>query len=64
LSDDNTSYLLTKERSEDIFDDSKSIADIDIVISGGGLKGYFMVGATFILAKEMKKRNLRYLTQK
>ncbi len=36
-----------------------SIVDIDVVISGGGLKGYFMVGATFILAKEMKKRNLR-----
>ena len=43
---------------EQLFDRAP-IADIDIVISGGGLKGYFMVGSTYILAKEMKKRRLR-----
>jgi hypothetical protein len=36
----------------------KPIAEIDVVISGGGMKGYFMVGCTYILAKELKKNNV------
>lgn len=34
------------------------LAEIDVVISGGGMKGYFMVGCTYILAKELKKNNI------
>ena len=36
-----------------------SVADIDIVISGGGLKGYFMAGASAILQKELIKNNVK-----
>ena len=32
--------------------------EIDIVLSGGGLKGYFMVGASNILMKELDKRGI------
>jgi hypothetical protein len=34
------------------------IAEIDVVVSGGGMKGYFMVGCTYILAKELMKNNV------
>ena len=39
--------------------DRTSVADIDIVISGGGLKGYFMAGASAILQKELIKNNVK-----
>jgi len=32
---------------------------IDVVLSGGGLKGYFMVGAGNILQKELEKRKMK-----
>lgn len=31
---------------------------VDIVISGGGLKGYFVTGASFVLKKELEARNI------
>jgi len=34
-------------------------AEIDIVISGGGLKGYFMTGCSHILQHELRKQNIR-----
>lgn len=34
-------------------------AEIDLVISGGGFKGYFMCGAAHVLTKELAKRNMR-----
>jgi hypothetical protein len=33
--------------------------EIDLVISGGGIKGYFMTGASHILKHELKKQNIR-----
>jgi len=33
--------------------------EIDVVLSGGGLKGYFMCGAGYILLKELKKKNIK-----
>jgi Patatin-like phospholipase len=36
-----------------------SVAEIDLVISGGGFKGYFMCGAAHVLMKELAKRNMR-----
>ena len=35
------------------------IAEIDVVISGGGLKGYFTTGCMNILSAELKRRNIR-----
>lgn len=35
------------------------ITEIDVVISGGGLKAYFMSGACFVLTRELKKKNIR-----
>lgn len=32
--------------------------EIDIVVSGGGLKGYFMTGCSHILKHELKKQNI------
>ena len=34
-------------------------AEIDIVISGGGLKGYFMCGAVSILKRELQRYNVK-----
>lgn len=34
------------------------VAEIDLVISGGGLKGFFMCGAAHVLRKELSKRNI------
>eukprot|EP00605_Chrysophyceae_sp_TOSAG23-4_P002887 GSChrysophyteH1.ASY1.ANO1.3182.1 assembled CDS len=33
--------------------------EIDVVLSGGGLKGYFMAGASYVLRKELRKRNIK-----
>jgi hypothetical protein len=33
-------------------------AEIDIVISGGGLKGYFVTGCSHILKSELRKQNI------
>jgi hypothetical protein len=33
-------------------------AEIDIVVSGGGLKGYFVTGCSHILKSELKKQNI------
>lgn len=48
--------LLQKEKMKS---EENPIAEIDVVISGGGMKGYFMVGAVYILAKEMIKNNVK-----
>lgn len=45
---------LSEEVSEDI-----PIAEIDIVISGGGMRGYFMTGCSSILKNELNKRNIK-----
>ena len=37
---------------------SSAVAEIDLVISGGGFKGYFMCGASHVLTKELAKRNM------
>ncbi len=34
------------------------VAEIDLVISGGGMKGYFMTGCASILVHELQKRNV------
>lgn len=36
----------------------KPKVEIDIVVSGGGLKGYFMTGCSHILKHELKKQNI------
>ena len=33
---------------------NKGISDIDVVISGGGLRGYYVTGASVILHKVLK----------
>lgn len=33
--------------------------EIDLVLSGGGLKGYFVIGCVDILLHEMEKRNIK-----
>lgn len=33
--------------------------EIDLVLTGGGLKGYFMAGASYILLRELEKQNVR-----
>lgn len=38
---------------------SEPAAEIDIVISGGGLKGYFMTGCSHILLHELEKQNVQ-----
>ena len=38
---------------------SSAAAEIDLVISGGGFKGYFMCGAAHVLTKELAKRNMK-----
>lgn len=35
------------------------VAEIDVVVSGGGLKGYFMTGCSHILMSELTKQNIR-----
>ena len=47
---DNSPGEVTKE---------SAVAEIDLVISGGGFKGYFMCGAAHVLTKELAKRNMR-----
>lgn len=39
--------------------DDQDCIEIDVVLSGGGLKGYFMSGASFVLLRELKKRNIK-----
>lgn len=36
-----------------------SAAEIDLVCSGGGMKGYFMTGCYDVLESELSKRNIR-----
>ena len=38
---------------------NKGISDIDVVISGGGLRGYYVTGASVILHKVLKENNIR-----
>jgi predicted acylesterase/phospholipase RssA len=38
---------------------SEPAVEIDIVVSGGGLKGYFMAGCSHILLKELAKQNVK-----
>jgi len=47
--------------SESLFAEMEEEKDveIDIVLSGGGLKGYFVNGAAYVLLKELKKRNVK-----
>jgi len=33
--------------------------EIDLVLSGGGLKGYYMAGASYVLLNELEKQNVR-----
>ena len=33
--------------------------EIDVVVSGGGLKGYFLIGARTVLESQLERRNLR-----
>lgn len=33
--------------------------EIDLVCSGGGLKGYFVTGAAYVLRRQLKSRNIR-----
>jgi hypothetical protein len=33
--------------------------EIDIVLSGGGLKGYFMAGCGYVLMEELRKQNIK-----
>ena len=47
---------LTEERS---LPSSEPAVEIDVVVSGGGLKGYFMAGCSHILLNELKKQNVR-----
>ena len=49
--DNNEETMLVYPVEEDI--------SIDVVLSGGGLKGYFMVGAGNILQKELDKRKMK-----
>ena len=35
------------------------VTEIDVVISGGGLKGYFMAGASSVLLSELNKQNIK-----
>ena len=33
--------------------------EIDVVITGGGMKGYFMAGASYVLLSELEKQNVK-----
>jgi predicted acylesterase/phospholipase RssA len=48
--------MLTKLAEEE---QKTHAAEIDLVISGGGMKGYFMTGCYDILAYELKRRNIK-----
>jgi len=39
--------------------EQEAVAEIDICITGGGMKGYFMTGCYAVLAEELKKRNIK-----
>ena len=52
------SLQMLSQLSEDYKTD-KAKAEIDIVISGGGMKCYFMTGAYSILLHELKRRNIK-----
>jgi predicted acylesterase/phospholipase RssA len=39
--------------------EKEAAAEIDLVISGGGMKCYFMTGCYAILCQELKKRNVK-----
>jgi predicted acylesterase/phospholipase RssA len=41
------------------YDDQEPSLEIDVVISGGGLKHFFMVGAAYVLQKHLRKHNVR-----
>ena len=49
----------TNDNSEREVVKETAVAEIDLVISGGGFKGYFMCGAAHVLTKELAKRNMR-----
>ena len=54
--DDSMTNLLTMDTQQP--KQKKPTAEIDIVISGGGLKGYFMAGCSSILLSELKKNRV------
>ena len=41
------------------FDEYEEGSEVDLVISGGGLCGYYMIGAMYVLRKELERRNLK-----
>ena len=45
-------------KDADEYEDEDEI-EIDIVLSGGGLKGYFMAGCGFVLTEELAKQNIK-----
>lgn len=47
-----------KRLAKDSDEDDEEI-EIDIVLSGGGLKGYFMAGCGFVLKEELAKQNIK-----
>lgn len=52
------SLMVLNKLTEEYKKDSAA-AEIDICISGGGMKCYFMTGCHAILMHELKKRNIR-----
>jgi hypothetical protein len=51
--------LVEDSKHEQEVNATKPVAEIDIVISGGGLKGYFMAGCTRVLMDELEKHNIK-----
>ena len=49
---------LQSERDGRIDHHTKKATQIDLVISGGGLKGFFMVGVKHVLTRELHKRKI------
>jgi predicted acylesterase/phospholipase RssA len=43
----------------DEIDTTEPQVEIDVVVSGGGLKGYFMTGCSHILMHELEKQNVK-----
>jgi hypothetical protein len=50
---------LDDEPNSDVIKELDTDKEVDIVISGGGLKGYFVTGCSYILKKEFQKRGMR-----
>jgi hypothetical protein len=56
--DNHYDFFVPEAGHDSSLTDKEPRTEIDIVISGGGLKGYFMTGCSAVLKHELKKQNI------